>query len=235
MAVKYPALSSSLGSCCPHRSLPARAPPPLRSRATVAACSHRRAACAPPPQPAYTAVARSPTACEPASTRRRRRPPMRAPAIDCPRELAPRPQPRWPRLRSSRPPPPPVPVSQTLVRAGKRRRETGANGSKRVRPASQGNISGLGWFHSRIHGPNVLETGMEWLHNTPSHEPTNLNYHFTCEDNSLICLRKKDNSLIWKFASNGVPIGRSWYPYKVINFRCMILVHVIAVWNLKIP
>jgi hypothetical protein len=172
----------------------------------------------PPPQPARAAVAR-----ETASTHRCHCPPVRAPAVGWPRDLAPRPQLRWPRLRSSHP-------SQTLVRARKRQRETGAS---TFVSASQGNIPRLRWFHSCIHEPNILETGMEWLHSTPSHIPTNLNYYFTCEDNSLICLRKKDNSLIWKFASNGA--YSSWYPYKVINFRCMILVHVIAIWNLKIP
>lgn len=145
MAVNYLAISSSLGSCCSHRSLPARAPLPLRSHAVATACSCRR-----------RPLAHGLRDCEHAPL------PLPTCASSC-RRLA-----TWARTTSTTPLAsaaqlPPVPDARTC------KKETTRDGSKHVRPASQGNIPRLRWFHSCIHEPNILENwdGMAPFHPIP--------------------------------------------------------------------
>jgi hypothetical protein len=50
---------------------------------------------------------------------------------------------------------------------------------------------------------------------------------------STISFSDEDDTLIWKFTSNGVCTSQSLY--KIINFRGVIPVHVLNVWSIKIP
>lgn len=50
---------------------------------------------------------------------------------------------------------------------------------------------------------------------------------------STICFSDEEDSLIWKFTSNGVYSSQSLY--KIVNFRGILPVYVPAIWHLKIP
>jgi hypothetical protein len=50
---------------------------------------------------------------------------------------------------------------------------------------------------------------------------------------STISFSDEEDTLIWKFTSNGVYTSQSLY--KIINFRGDIPVHVPNVWSIKIP